>query len=440
MRTRAFLNVTLGDEENTSREPAGSRWTVPGLIGILAIGLACWATYSHQAFTNIDQSDYAARTEQILRTTPLIDGHNDLPFLLRLELHNQIYDNKTFPFRDSLASHTDLARMKEGQVGGQFWSVFVECDDLADLNDPTHAVRDTLEQIDVARRFIAETHELQFCGTASCARKAFKRGKIPSMLGAEGLHQTGSSIAVIRQLYDLGVRYITVTHNCDNPYATAASTVTETGEDGGLTAFGAAAIKEMNRLGMMVDLAHVSHQTMRDVLEVTQAPVIFSHTTCYELAKTYRNAPDDVIARLKLNGGLLMVMFVRTFLNVEEPDAANIETVVDHIMHVVKVAGWDHVGIGGDFDGTTAIADGINSVADYPKLIQAVMRRGATDQQVKQLVGENILRVWRKNEEISVKLSAETRPVEDVWQGRTWFSKWNDLVPRMIPENSNREY
>lgn len=282
--------------------------------------------------------------------------------------------------------------MKEGQVGGQFWSVFVECDDLQDLNDPTHAVRDTLEQVDVARRFIAETHELQFCDTTSCARKAFKRGKVPSMLGAEGLHQTGSSIAVIRQLYDLGVRYITVTHNCDNPYATAASTVTETGKDGGLTVFGAAAIKEMNRLGMMVDLAHASHQTMRDVLEVTQAPVIFSHTTCYELAKTYRNAPDDVIARLKLNGGVLMVMFVRTFLNIEDPDAASIETVVDHIMHVVKVAGWDHVGIGGDFDGTTAIAEGINSVADYPKLIQAVMRRGATDQQVKQLVGENVLR------------------------------------------------
>lgn len=282
--------------------------------------------------------------------------------------------------------------MKEGKVGGQFWSVFIECDDLKGLNDPTHAVRDTLEQIDVTRRFIAEIPEFRFCDTSSCARKAFRAGKVPSMLGAEGLHQTGSSISVIRQLYDLGVRYITVTHNCDNPYATAASTVTATGQDAGLTEFGAAGIREMNRLGMLVDLAHVSHQTMRDVLDVTQAPVIFSHSACYALARTYRNAPDDVLSRLKENGGVLMVLFVRRFLNAEDPDAADIESVVDHIMHVVRVAGWDHVGIGGDFDGTTEIVNGINSVADYPKLIEAVMRRGATDEQVRKLVGENILR------------------------------------------------
>lgn len=292
-----------------------------------------------------------------------------------------------------LGSHTDLPRLKEGRVGGQFWSVFIECDDdLKHLNDPTHAVRDTLEQIDVARRLIDDTPEFAFCDSPSCVRKAFQAGKIPSMLGAEGLHQTGSSIAVLRQLFDLGVRYITVTHNCDNPYATAASTVTATGEDAGLTEFGVAGIREMNRLGMLVDLAHVSHQTMRDVLDTTLAPVIFSHTTCYELAKNYRNAPDDVIARLKENGGVLMVMFVRRFLNAENPDAADIETVVDHIMHVVEIAGWDHVGIGGDFDGTAEIANGINSVADYPKLIEAVMRRGATDEQIRKLVGENVLR------------------------------------------------
>lgn len=253
-------------------------------------------------------------------------------------------------------------------------------------------MRDTLEQIDVARRLIDETPEFTFCDSPACVRSVFQAGKIPSMLGAEGLHQTGSSIAVLRQLYDLGVRYITVTHNCDNPYATAASTVTATGEDAGLTAFGQAGIREMNRLGMLIDLAHVSHQTMRDVLDITQAPVIFSHTTCYALAPTYRNAPDDVIARLKENGGVLMVMFVRRFLDIEHPDTADVETVVNHIMHVVEVAGWDHVGIGGDFDGTTEIANGISSVADYPKLIEAVMRRGATDEQIRKLVGENILR------------------------------------------------
>lgn len=287
--------------------------------------------------------------------------------------------------------------MKEGRLGGQFWSVFVECDpNLTHPNGPTHAVRDTLEQIDAARRLIASTPELEFCDTPSCVMPAFRKGKVPSMLGAEGLHQAGASIAVIRQLHGLGVRYVTLTHNCDNPFATAASTVTASaaGEDAGLSAFGRAAVKEMNRLGVMVDLAHVSHQTMRDVLDVAEAPVIFSHSTCYGLAPVYRNAPDDVLARLKENGGVLMVMFVRKFLNSEDPAAANIETVVDHIMHVAEVAGWNHVGIGGDFDGVGLmdVADGVNSVADYPALIQAVMRRGATDEQIRKLVGENILR------------------------------------------------
>ena len=270
----------------------------------------------------------------------------------------------------------------------------MESPDTQHIDDPSHIVRDTLEQIDVARRFIDAVPELQFCSTSACALKAFKAGKIASMLGAEGLHQTGSSIAVIRQLWDLGVRYITVTHNADNAYATAASTVTALGEDfdAGLSPFGVMAIREMNRLGMMVDLSHASHRTMRQILEIARSPVIFSHSTCYQLARNYRNAPDDVIKQLKTNGGVLMVMFVKRFLNATDPDKADIETVVDHIMHIVHLAGWDHVGIGGDFDGTVTLANGIHSVADYPKLLEAVMRRGATDTQIRKLVGENILR------------------------------------------------
>jgi membrane dipeptidase len=166
------------------------------------------------------------------------------------------------------------------------------------------------------------------------------------MLGAEGLHQAGSAIAVIRQFFTLGIRYITLTHNCDNPFATAASTVTATGKDAGLTKFGEAAVEEMNRLGMMIDLSHVSHKTMRDVLDITKSPVIFSHTGCYALARNYRNAPDDVLERLKGNGGVAMIYFVGGFLNVGEAEKADVETVVDHIFHVAEVAGWDHVGIG----------------------------------------------------------------------------------------------
>ncbi|KAK7418130.1 hypothetical protein QQX98_004105 [Neonectria punicea] len=327
--------------------------------------------------------------------------------------------------------------MKQGRVGAQFWSVFVECPNIKEFDDASHSVRDTLEQIDVTRRFISEIEEFHYCDTSACVKSAFRSGKIASMLGAEGLHQTGSSIAVIRQLFDLGVRYITITHNCDNPYATAASTVTETGIDDGLTDFGAAGIREMNRLGMMVDLAHTSHQAMRQVLDITESPVIFSHSACYALARSYRNTPDDVLARLKDNGGVLMVMFVKRFLNAENPDAADMDSVVDHIMHVVEVAGWDHVGIGGDFDGTVTLANGISSVADYPVLIQAVMKRGATDDQIRKLVGENLLRVWRENEMVATRLSAQMQPVEDVWVGRR-FLRWNNPLPFMIPNNLRR--
>lgn len=372
----------------TRASPVGMRWLTVAIAALAALLLGLY----YRIEPRLDPSDYEARAQRVSTGTPLIDGHNDLPYLLRLELQNKIYDTDKFTFRESLASHTDLERMKLGRVGGQFWSVFVECPDINSLDDPTHSVRDTLEQIDVAKRFIAEQPEFSYCETSQCAKTAFKAGKIPSMLGAEGLHQVGSSIAVIRKLFDLGVRYITVTHNCDNPFATAASTVTDTGEDAGLSEFGAEGIREMNRLGMMVDLAHVSHQSMRQILDIAQSPVIFSHTTCYNLAQNYRNAPDDVIARLPENGGVLMVMFVQRFLNATHPTSATVETVVDHIFHVVDVAGWNHVGIGGDFDGTATPARGVESVADYPKLIQAVMARGATDEQVRKMVGENILR------------------------------------------------
>lgn len=359
---------------------------------ICSIGFATWLwTWSNMTGPRAGQS-LSVSAETLLKKFPLIDGHNDLPYLLRLELQNQIYNTSQFTFATHLESHTDLKKMKDGLLGGQFWSVFVECPDIEHLDDPNHNVRDTLEQIDVAKRFIEEYEPLHYCETSSCASKAFEQGKIPSMLGAEGMHQVGSAIAVIRQFWDLGVRYITITHNCDNPFATAASTVTDTGVDGGLTPFGVEAIYEMNRLGMMADLSHVSHATMRDILDITKSPVMFSHSACYGLAANYRNAPDDVIERLRENGGVLMVMFVKRFLNAEKPGDADLERAVDHIYHVVKFSGWDHVGIGADFDGTMSLANGINDVSDYLKLIEAVMRRGATDEDVRKLIGGNILR------------------------------------------------
>ncbi|TVY35239.1 putative dipeptidase [Lachnellula subtilissima] len=418
----------------TNPQNAGSSFLKKSIffMPLLGISLLFWTVFSPSQ-PSISSTDYGARTEDLLKTTPLIDGHNDLPFLLRMQLDNEIYGDR-LPFEEKLGSHTDLRRMKEGKLGGQFWSVYIECPDIVHLDDPTHNVRDTLEQIDVAKRFINEYFELHYCDTASCAMKAFGSGSIASMLGVEGLHQAGSSIAVIRQFYDLGVRYITLTHNCDNPFATAASTVTMTGKDGGLTDFGKAGVREMNRLGMMIDLSHVSHRTMRNVLEISQSPVMFSHTGCYGLAKSFRNAPDDVIVQLKTNGGIIMIYFASKFLDLEHPQNANVETVVDHIFYAAGLAGWDHVGIGGDFDGTMNIANGINDVSGYPLLMVALMRRGATDEDVRKIAGENILRVWRQNEIVALRLQKieGIKPAEDRWEGRVQVP-YQGQLPTLIP-------
>ncbi|TVY34787.1 putative dipeptidase [Lachnellula occidentalis] len=408
------------------------------LLGAISAIAFPYLGYSFQG-RKIDALDYEGRVKHILDTTPLIDGHNDLPYLLRIELQNKIYDAEEFNFWDGLASHTDLKRLQEGRIGGQFWSVFVECPDTKHFDDPDHAVRDTIEQIDVAKRLFAHhSTNLTYCTTSSCAISSFKSGRIASMLGAEGLHQAGSALASIRQFFLLGVRYITLTHNCDNAFATAASTVTAGGKDNGLTQFGYAAVKEMNRLGMMVDLSHVSHESMRDVLRATRSPVMFSHSACYALARSYRNVPDDVLRGLRENGGVVMVMFVKRFLNAVDPESADMQTAVDHIFHVANTAGWEHVGIGADFDGTITLADGIDDVTAYPRLIQAVMGRGATDEQVRGLVGENILRVWRDNEMNAAAFEAAGElPVEDVWAERR-FSRWDNPLPLMLPGNKKR--
>ncbi|KAJ5429509.1 Peptidase M19 renal dipeptidase [Penicillium cf. griseofulvum] len=413
-------------------------WNPLRLVAIGSISIALWVAIRVRDIMqrqDIDPLDFAARSTMVLSEIPLIDGHNDLPFLVRLQLNNQIYGGH-LPFGKGLASHTDLKRMQQGKVGGQFWSVFVEVSFVPEYFIlMIQIVRDTLEQIDVAKRLVAEYSELQYCETAACARQAFKSKKISSMLGAEGLHQIGSSIAVIRQMYELGVRYITLTHNCDNAFATAATTVTETGKDNGLSDFGRAAIHEMNRLGMMIDLSHTSHRTMRDAIAVARAPVIFSHSACYALAKSLRNTPDDVLRMLQQNGGVIMIFFANKFIRPDNPVKASLEDVVDHIFHAASLAGWDHVGIGSDFDGTPTVADGIEDVSAYPKLIEAVMRRGATDEQVRKLVGLNILRVWEQNEIVSGEIQGEidSRPVESYWEGRTQPT-WDGPLPSLIKQ------
>ncbi|KAI2089257.1 hypothetical protein LOZ36_001862 [Ophidiomyces ophidiicola] len=393
------------------------------------------------ASPSLDPRDYPARARQILSTTPLIDGHNDLPYLIRLETKNQIYDHRAFPFRTGLLSHTDEKKIRAGKLGGQFWSVFVECpaDPKANIDDPTWAVRDTLEQIDVAKRLVEEYNDLlQYCETAACAKAAFKSGKVGSFLGIEGGHQIGNSLGSLRQVYDLGVRYITITHNCDNAFATAASTVAAGGKDLGLASFGHEFVDEMNRLGMLIDLSHVSHQTMRDVLSRTKAPVIFSHSSSYALSKHLRNVPDDVLREVAKNGGVVMVTFVPSFLKVDDPSSATIHDAVEHIFHIAAVAGWDHVGVGGDFDGTLDVSKGLEDVSKYPGLVELLLERGATDEQVRKFVGENILRVWSRAEKIAQNIKASgKKPNEETWSGRRWTMV--DLpMPSMFSSSNSR--
>ncbi|GAM41910.1 hypothetical protein TCE0_042r15407 [Talaromyces pinophilus] len=415
----------------------------PQRLAVLFAPFTAVASWLIPGEAPINPGDYALRTRRVLKSTPLIDGHNDLPWLLRIELQNRIYDGRFDPTQ-RLLGHTDINRMKQGLMGGQFWSVHVHCDKAQKhFDDPSWLVRDTLEQIDVAKRFIAEYPDVfTYCTTPSCVRTAFKSGKISSMLGIEGGHQLGGSIASIRQAYDLGVRYITTTHNCDNAWATSASTVAAGGEDEGLTVFGAAYVREMNRLGMMLDLSHVSHQTMRDVLSITQAPIIFSHSGAFAVTPHLRNVPDDVLRSVRRNGGIVMAVFVNRFLNMKEPSAVTIHDVVDHIWHLADVAGWEHVGLGSDFSGTPHTPAGLEDVSKFPDLIELLMARGATDDQIRLLVGDNLLRVWadiqRRGEEIQAEGS---RPVEDEWEGRKWHTHYRSspYMYRSTRERAIRE-
>lgn len=364
-----------------------------------AIGLAAMGLMSF--FTGDDE--YALRLNQILLDTPIIDGHNDFPYQLRLNLGNKLRDPR-FTFERGLLSHTDLRKLRKGRLGGQFWSVYAECNQP---NETGLGVRDTLEQIDVMKRVIQTFNTtFKYVTDSNGAMEAYKAGFIASMLGAEGLHQTGNSLAVIRQFYELGVRYITLNHNCDNAFSTAASTVAAGWPDLGLTEYGRHAIYEMNRLGMLVDLAHVSHKTMEDVIDVTKAPVMFSHSSAYAKCPVLRNVPDHVLRRVAENNGVVMIAFVSMFIR-NDGGRATIDQVADHIFHVAEVAGWSHVGLGSDYDGMCIGPLGLEDVSGYASLLKLVMKRGATDDQVRGLMGANILRVWRATEEISRMMATD---------------------------------
>jgi membrane dipeptidase len=379
-----------------------------------------------------------ARARALLRQVPLIDGHNDLPWAIR---DASGYDfSKTDIRQPQPRLHTDIDRLRRGGLGAQFWSVFVPAELTGDK-----AVSATLEQIDAVymmlRRY-PETFELAL--TAADVERVFEAGKIASLIGMEGGHSINSSLGALRMFHRLGVRYMTLTHGTNVPWADSG---TDQARAGGLTPFGEAVVREMNWRGMLVDLSHVSPDTMKDALRVTAAPVIFSHSSTRALCDVPRNVPDDVLRLLPANGGVVMVTFVPDFVSpaaarygektrehrrsletrlgadeaairveMEKYRAAHpaprvtVAQVADHIDHVRRIAGIDHVGIGSDFDGITSTPVGLEDVSKYPALVVELLRRGYSDDDVKKVLGLNLLRVMRAAEATAARLQAERGP------------------------------
>jgi membrane dipeptidase len=385
------------------------------------------------------------RAERLLERTILIDGHNDLPWEIRTN-RTAPRDVDAYDLRQRAPGHTDLARLQAGRVGAQFWSIYVP----GEIRDSGYA-RVQLEQFDIARRMVARYPErLELALTAADIIRAKRQGRIASLLGMEGGHAIENSLGALRAYYDLGARYMTLTHNVTLDWADAAQ---DTLRHGGLTPFGREVVREMNRLGMLVDLSHVSPGVMSNVLDIAEAPVIFSHSSAYALTPHKRNVPDSILARLGRNGGVVMVTFVPSFVSEDTRRAevlddsaaaairaevsdtgerrrlirefraahpvpnATIADVADHIEHVRRVAGVDNVGIGSDFDGIEHGPTGLEDVSKFPALFAELMRRGWSDTDLKKLAGENTLRALRSAEAAAARLRRE-RPASTAVIGR----------------------
>jgi len=344
--------------------------------------------------------DLLARARALHREVPLIDGHNDYPWALRE--HSAGRDLDTLDIRTAQPTlHTDIPRLRQGGVGGQFWSVYVP----ATLQGAA-AVRATLEQIDVVHRMArkyGDTFEL--ATTAAEVERIFRAGRIASLIGMEGGHAIDNSLATLRMFHVVGARYMTLTHSANVPWADSGTDVPRLG---GLSPFGEEVVREMNRLGMLVDLSHTSSETMLDALRVSEAPVIFSHSDTRALNDHGRNVPDDVLRLLPGNGGIVMVTFVPAFL--VPGGRATLADVASHMEHVRKVAGADHVGIGSDFDGVETLPAGLEDVSKYPALTSELLRRGWPEADVRKALGLNILRVMRRAEQVAARLQRQREP------------------------------
>jgi membrane dipeptidase len=400
-------------------------------LAAAALGVAAAAV---PARAQQSEADLLARARRIHAQTPLVDGHNDLPWEIREKAGGDLA--RLDPRRPNPTQHTDIPRLRAGAVGGVFWAAYVPSEFAKG-----GAARVALEQIDLIHRMTAASPDLRLALTADDVERAHRDGKIASLIGIEGGHSIENSLGALRQFYGTGVRYMTLTHASTLDWADAA---TDSARHDGLTRFGEEVVREMNRLGMLVDLSHVSPATMKDAIRVSAAPVIFSHSSARALADHPRNVPDDVLRLLKPNGGLVMVNFYSGFVDraaatamrnmfevqrrfqaqfPNDPQAAQrayrdwqrqnpvprgtIATVADHIDHIVKVAGIDHVGLGSDYDGVTSLPVGLEDVSRFPYLTVELLRRGYSDADVRKVIGGNLLRAMRTAEATAARLQRE---------------------------------
>jgi membrane dipeptidase len=399
-------------------------------VFVLALGISTL----HAVDDSKTSAAYLAEVKQILKEMPVIDGHNDIPWQYRKK-GNDLKAIDLSKDTSKLGLVTDFPRLRAGGVGGQFWSVYIP-----PTMNGTIAIRAVMEQIDVVHRLCERYPEnLELALTADDIERIYRQGKVASLIGMEGGHAIDNSLAMLRMMYQMGARYMTLTHTKTLDWADAAN---DEVKSHGLSPFGEQVVTEMNRLGMLVDISHVSDDTMRHTLRVTKAPVIFSHSSCRALCDHKRNVPDDVLKLLPANGGVMMVNFMPGYLTEsarrysaaekdEEtrleklypndkkkvdaeletwkkgrpaPHVATLDDVVAHVDHIKAVAGIDHVGIGSDFEGFDGTPRGMEDVSKYPNLLAELMKRGYSKDEIKKVAGGNILRVLRQAEEVSSKM------------------------------------
>jgi membrane dipeptidase len=448
----ARLGVTNAAAAGTDAGAAGSAGGPPRFVvqtGVMRVALFFTSALAAAVLSAVptaqtpDPDPAAARrlaqARRLLERAPLVDGHNDLPWRMREQKPR--YDWTAFDIRKPQPTfHTDIQRIRAGGLGGQFWSVYVP-----GTLQGEEAVTATLEQIDAVQEMLRRyPHTFEAARTADDVERIARAGRVASMMGMEGGHSIDRSLAALRQFSRMGVGYMTLTHNVTLPWADAA---TDVAKSGGLSPFGEEVVREMNRLGMLVDLSHVSPDTMRDALRVTEAPVIFSHSSARAICDVPRNVPDDVLGEVKKNGGVVMVTFVPGFIApeagprharreaererlkalpqstpaavtaaLEAWDKANpgpkatLSQVADHIDHLRKVAGIDHVGIGGDFDGISTVVAGLEDVSTYPALFAELLRRGYGEDDLRKIAGRNVLRAMRGAEEVARRLQKTRQP------------------------------